>query len=371
TVTTHQWAVMKNNSLGWLVAMCIAPSQQAGIKAETLVFSGVGKMDSEIAAALKQNIGQFNIESEEELYAINEIAKKQGKIANIAIRINPDIDAKTHPKISTGLRNNKFGIAYPQAIELFKQAKQMEAIQASSIAIHIGSQIMTLDPLRNAYHRLRDFYETLKSNAIPITSLDIGGGVGIAYHQNEYSPSCDDWAHLIHKVLGDLPVKIHLEPGRSIVGNSGVLLSRVIRIKKQYGKNFAILDCAMNDLMRPALYESYHQMLHIKKENSNDTLKRYDVVGPICESTDCFLRDYICTKLTPNDLVCFTHAGAYSAVMANQYNSRPLIGEILINGSNIINAKPQKNIQQEIDIEKQQNWADIATLLNKNEPKSL
>ncbi len=328
----------------------------AGINPENIIFSGIGKSDMELAASIEHRISQINIESQEELLALARIAKKLNQSINIAIRVNPDIDAKTHHKISTGNKYNKFGIALEDAFALFELARTYPLINPSGIAVHIGSQIMTLEPWRQTYQHIRKLYQDLMASGFNITTLDLGGGLGIAYQQHETPLSNRNWAQLIAQTLGDLPVRFAIEPGRSICATAGVLLTRVMRVKHNHEHTFVIVDAAMNDLMRPALYDSQHTLVPIKKPASTATLKPVNIVGPICESSDVFATNYMTNPLVQNDLACFLDAGAYGAVIANSYNSRALISEIMVHGQNIICARPKTTIETQIALEQGAQW---------------
>lgn len=296
-------------------------------KPENIVFSGVGKQHNEIKRALEVGIYCFNIESENELTKINSIAKDINKIANIALRINPNIDAKTHPYIATGLQQNKFGIEMQKILQLCHKIKSLQNLNLIGIGCHIGSQLTEMDPFLEALDCLRGFAKEIDAMGFSLKTINIGGGLGIRY-RDEQPPLIHDYVKAVQQKINDLPYEIILEPGRIIVGNAGVLLTRVENIKKTEFKNFAITDAGMNDLIRPALYDAWQEIIPIiKKEQSEKKL--YDIVGPICESGD-FLGKERALCLETNDLLAVCSAGAYGFSMSSNYNSRPRAIEILV-----------------------------------------
>ena len=310
----------------------------AGISPKKIVYSGVGKSDEEITFAIKTGIMQINVESEPELEAISRIAKKLKKTVDVSIRINPNVDAKTHAKITTGKKENKFGIDIEFAPALYKRALKLPNINAVGVAVHIGSQLTSLAPYKRAYERVADLVRILRKQGNEITRVDLGGGIGITY-RNETPIDLYLYALMVRDVILPLGVHIVVEPGRSIVGDAGVLLSRVVSVKKGHNKNFLILDAAMNDLMRPALYGAYHAVLPLNK-GGKPTL--YDIVGPVCETGDTFHIDEKLPQLKAGDLVAIMTAGAYGAVMSSNYNTRPLAGEAIVQGKKFgLARKPQ------------------------------
>jgi len=301
---------------------------KAGGNPKKIVFSGVGKQDDEIAAALTADIGCFNIESLFELEQLNHISTLLDKTPSIALRINPDIPVQTHPYISTGLKENKFGIAYEEALSLYQHAKTLSHIKIQGIACHLGSQIMSDEPYLIALHKILDLIKLLAEKNITISHIDIGGGFGIDY-QNNKNLDIASLSEKIKKLILDSNLKLTLsvEPGRAIVANSGILLTKIISIKSQADKNFAIVDAAMNDFIRPALYDAWHDITPVIKHNGE--YQKYDIVGPVCETGDFFGKDRkLC--ILPNDLLAITMAGAYGFVMSSNYNSRPRAAEVLI-----------------------------------------
>lgn len=302
---------------------------KAGIPPERIVYSGVGKSPEEIRYALKEKILLLNIESPEELKVVNEIAGQLKKKAPIAIRVNPDIDPKTHPYISTGLKKNKFGINIRQSLEEYQLARTLPHINVIGVDCHIGSQLLATQPFLEAIQKLKKLTSQLQEQGIEIRYIDLGGGLGITYDQEE-PPHPQDYARTITKELGDMPYTLILEPGRVIVGNAGILVTKVLYIKKGEEKNFIIIDAGMNDLIRPSLYGSFHKIQPVVRRNR---LKiQADVVGPICESGDFLGKDRVLPLPKPGELLAVMSAGAYGFCMASNYNSRPRAAEVLVQG---------------------------------------
>ena len=320
----------------------------AGGDPQKIVFSGVGKTASEIEAALKANILCFNVESRSELIRIEEVAKKINLKAPISIRVNPDVDAKTHPYISTGLKDNKFGVDFNQALALYLEAKSMGHIEIKGIDCHIGSQITELKPFVDALDRVLSLVDQLKKNDIHLSHIDIGGGIGICY-QDESPPDFEIYTKEILNKVQNLNVKIIFEPGRALVGNAGVLLSKVEYLKQNDVKHFAIIDAAMNDLMRPTLYDAYHE---IKVVLEHDTKSQpFDVVGPVCESGD-FIAKNRSLKLKENDLVCIMSAGAYGMSMSSNYNSRGRAAEVMVDRDKVFEVRTREKTSDLFKLEK-------------------
>jgi len=313
---------------------------KAGIPAGKIVYSGVAKTASEMRFALQQNIFQFNIESEPELELLNEVAVAMGKRAAVAFRINPDIDALTHAKISTGKASNKFGIPWTRAREAYARAAELPGIRVQGIDMHIGSQLTQLMPFEQAFRCLADLTTELRGRGHDITVLDIGGGLGIDYADgNRVPPQVTEYAKLANDILGGLGCRIIVEPGRSLVGNTGILLSRVIYIKQGERDRFLIIDAGMNDLLRPSLYDAYHEI--IPCERREGAAETYQVVGPICETGDTFARDRLLPPLRQGDLIAIKNAGAYGATMASCYNTRLLVPEVIVDGSEFTVIRPR------------------------------
>ncbi|WP_412564091.1 diaminopimelate decarboxylase [Thalassobius sp. MITS945101] len=305
----------------------------AGVPGDKIVFSGVGKTAEEIRAALTGGIRQFNVESEPEMEVINAVALELGKVAPITVRVNPDVDAKTHAKIATGKSENKFGIPIARAREVYARAAALPGLKVVGIDVHIGSQLTDLEPFRQAYRKVADLTESLREDGHEIIRLDLGGGLGIPYtRSNEAPPLPVEYGAMIKEELGHLGCEIEIEPGRLIAGNAGIMVSKVIYVKSGEGRDFLILDGAMNDLLRPAMYEAHHDIVPVVEPEAGVEQQPYDIVGPVCETGDTFAKERMMTPLAPDDLVAFRSAGAYGAVMASEYNTRPLIPEVLVHG---------------------------------------
>ena len=320
----------------------------AGGDPQKIVFSGVGKTASEIEAALKANILCFNVESRSELLRIEEVAKKINIKAPISIRVNPDVDAKTHPYISTGLKDNKFGVDFNQALTLYLEAKNMSQIEIKGIDCHIGSQITELKPFVDALDRVLSLVNQLKKNDIHLSHIDIGGGIGICY-QNESPPDFEIYTKEILSKIQNLNVKIIFEPGRALVGNAGILLSKVEYLKQNDVKHFAIIDAAMNDLMRPTLYDAYHDIKIVREHDTKS--QSFDVVGPVCESGD-FIAKNRSLKLKENDLICIMSAGAYGMSMSSNYNSRGRAAEVMVDQDKIFEVRAREKSSDLFKLEK-------------------
>lgn len=315
----------------------------AGVPGDRIVFSGVGKTREEMHAALSGGIRQFNVESEPEMRALSEVAVSLGMKAPIAVRVNPDVDAKTHAKIATGKSENKFGIPISRARAVYGEAAALPGLEVVGIDVHIGSQLTDLAPYRTAFEKVAELTDALRADGHDIRRLDLGGGLGIPYSQgNEAPPLPVEYGNLIKEVLGDKGCEIEIEPGRLVVGNAGILLSETIYVKSGEDRDFLILDAAMNDLLRPAMYDAHHDIVPVIQPEPGAERQAYDVVGPICESGDTFAKGRLMTPLAAGDLVAFRSAGAYGAVMSSEYNSRPLIPEVLVNGDQfaVIRARP-------------------------------
>ena len=308
-----------------------ARAKAAGVAGDRIVFSGVGKTELEIRQALEGGIRQFNVESEPELEVISKVATSMGVTAPVTIRVNPDVDAKTHAKIATGKSENKFGIPIAKARQAYADAAALSGIEVIGIDVHIGSQLTDLAPFEAAYKKVAELTETLRADGHDIRRLDLGGGLGIPYAQsNEAPPLPTDYGAMVQKTVGHLGCEVEIEPGRLIAGNAGILLSRVIYVKEGEGRNFLILDAAMNDLIRPAMYEAYHDIIPVIEPEAGHERVTYDIVGPVCESGDTFAKGREMPKLKAGDLVAFRSAGAYGAVMSSEYNTRPLVPEVLV-----------------------------------------
>ena len=303
---------------------------QAGVPANKIVFSGVGKTRTELTAAIQAGIKQINAESESEIRLINDIALELGKTAAVGIRVNPDVDARTHEKITTGKKENKFGIDWNDAYRLFLSAEQFKGVSLHGIEVHVGSQILDLEPFREAFVKTKKMLTALKDKGVLLQTVDVGGGLGVAYKADESAPSPADYIAVLQDVFGDFDGEFVFEPGRCLSGDAGALIASVVRVKQTGEKSFAVLDAGMNDLVRPAMYDAYHTISALKDGKASRT---YDVVGPICESADIFGKDRVLPELDEGDLVAIETAGAYGAAMASNYNGRPLAAEVLLDGN--------------------------------------
>ena len=318
-------------------------AKAAGVPGKRIVFSGVGKTADEMRLALEGGIRQFNVESEPEMMLLDQVAQSLGVVAPITVRVNPDVDAKTHAKIATGKSENKFGIPISRAREVYAMAAKLPGLKVIGIDVHIGSQLTELAPFEAAYRKVAELTETLRADGHEITRLDLGGGLGIPYSRsNEAPPLPDDYGALIQRTVGHLGCEIEIEPGRLISGNAGLMVSQVIYIKSGEDRDFLILDGAMNDLIRPAMYDAHHDIVPVVEPAAGSEPARYDIVGPVCESGDTFAKGRVMPAVAAGDLVAFRSAGAYGAVMSSEYNSRPLIPEVLVDGDQfaVIRARP-------------------------------
>ena len=306
-------------------------AKAAGVPGDKIVFSGVGKTVSEIRLALEGGIRQFNVESEPEMEVLDAVARSMDKVAPITIRVNPDVDAKTHAKIATGKSENKFGIPIARAREVYRMAAAMPGLEVVGIDVHIGSQLTDLTPFELAYQKVAELTEQLRADGHTIRRLDLGGGLGIPYERSNAAPPLPtDYGAMVQKTLGHLGCEIEIEPGRLIAGNAGLMVSEVIYVKSGEGRDFLIIDGAMNDLIRPAMYEAHHDIIPVVEAEAGAEQQPYDIVGPVCESGDTFAKQRNLPPLASGDLVAFRSAGAYGAVMSSEYNTRPLIPEVLV-----------------------------------------
>ncbi len=315
----------------------------AGVPGERIVFSGVGKTADEMRMALTGGIRQFNVESEPEMLVLSRVASELGVEAPITVRVNPDVDAKTHAKIATGKSENKFGIPISRARDVYAMAASLPGLKVIGIDVHIGSQLTQLEPFELAYQKVAELTEQLRADGHEIERLDLGGGLGIPYaRSNEAPPLPSDYGDLIKRTVGHLGCEIEIEPGRMISGNAGLMVSEVIYVKEGEDREFLILDGAMNDLIRPAMYEAHHDIVPVVEPAPGAEQAKYDIVGPVCESGDTFAKGRNMPKVEAGDLVAFRSAGAYGAVMSSEYNSRPLIPEVLVHGDQfaVIRARP-------------------------------
>jgi len=301
----------------------------AGMPAEGIVFSGVGKTRAEMLRGLEAGIGQFNLESEEEGVELAALAAEHGFTARAALRVNPDVDAGTHGKISTGKAENKFGVPYDLAAGIYARLAALPGMDMRGLAVHIGSQLASLDPLEQAFLKMGELMRAIRAQGNRVTHMDLGGGIGVPYKAGDVFPSPAEYGAMVARVTADWDVTLMFEPGRVITGNSGVLITRVIRVKPGVTSPFVIVDAAMNDLARPALYDAWHDFIAIRPSGGTITA---NIVGPICESSDTFAMGRAIDAVEPGDLAAFRTAGAYGATMANTYNSRPLVPEVMVDG---------------------------------------
>ncbi len=329
----------------------------AGVPARKIVFSGVAKTAREMALALKEGIACFNVESEPELELLSAVANRVGQRASVSIRVNPDVDAKTHAKITTGKADNKFGISYLRASEVYARAAALPAIDVAGIDMHIGSQITELAPYEKAYTLMADLTRQLLAEGHAIRHLDLGGGLGVPYRgDNDIPPHPDEYGAMCKRVLGPLGLKLVLEPGRMFVGNAGILVTRVIYRKETEARAFIIQDGAMNDLIRPTLYDAHHDILPVDEKLASGDLAEADVVGGICESGDYFAKQRRLPLFQPGDLMAIMTAGAYGAVQAGTYNSRPLVPEVMVNGGRWAVIRPRQSYEELIGLDRLAPW---------------
>ncbi|MEL6773341.1 MAG: diaminopimelate decarboxylase [Pseudomonadota bacterium] len=321
----------------------LARALAAGVPAAKIVFSGVGKTAEEMRAGLAAGIAHFNIESEPELEILSAVATSMGATARIAVRVNPDVDAQTHAKISTGLSENKFGVPITRAPALYARAAALPGIEVMGVDVHIGSQLSQLGPFEQAFLKVAELTRELRAAGHDIRRLDLGGGLGIPYQASNQAPPLPfDYGSLIKRTVGDLGCQIVIEPGRLIAGNAGLMVSRVIYRKNGEGRDFLIVDAAMNDLIRPALYDAWHDIVPVREAGPDAPMAPVDVVGPVCETGDTFARDRMLPLMVAGDLVAFRSAGAYAAVMSSEYNTRPLAPEVMVRGNDfaVVRSRP-------------------------------
>lgn len=331
----------------------------AGIPAERIVFSGVGKTRRELELAVDTGILQINVESEPELEALNEVARARGKRVRIALRVNPDVDANTHEKITTGRKENKFGIEWTRAHAVIRRASAMPGIEVTGVAVHIGSQLTDIAPFRDAFLRVRDLVVMLRTDGVALTRIDLGGGLGIPY-ADETPPSPAQYAAVVRETLGDLGLKMVLEPGRLLVGNAGILVTRVIYVKEGATRTFVIVDAAMNDLMRPALYDAHHAVVTVRQPDPGVEPIHADIVGPVCETGDTFARRRPLPPVESGDLLVLRTAGAYGATMASTYNSRLLVPEVMVNNDSFSVVRARPTYEEMLAMERLPEWMEAA-----------
>ncbi len=329
----------------------------AGVPADKIMFSGLGKTARELSLAVDEGILCMNVESEPELDLLSAIASAKGRAVNISLRVNPDVDAKTHHKIATGKAENKFGIPISRAREVYARAAKLPGIQVTGVDMHIGSQITDLDPFDNAFTLLAEFVRTLRGDGLMISHVDLGGGLGIPYlDDNEPPPHPDAYARMVKRATRDLGCRLIFEPGRLIVGNAGILVTRVLFVKRGEAKNFVVVDAAMNDLIRPTLYDAHHEIWPVEEPDASGRRIRADVVGPVCESGDFLALDRDLAEPSPGALLAVMSAGAYGAVQAGTYNTRPLVPEVLVKGAEWSVVRPRLEVDQLIALDRMPDW---------------
>jgi diaminopimelate decarboxylase len=330
---------------------------KAGVPPERIVFSGVGKTAAELAFALEVGVSEINVESEPELEALAAIAAEKGVRATIAIRVNPDVGAGGHAKISTGKADNKFGVSFSEAARLYAKASTHPALNPIGVACHIGSQITALEPMEAAFRKMRGLVQDLRAAGLGVQRFDLGGGLGVPYFDAPTPPTPEAFAQMVERVVEGLDIQLAFEPGRVIVANAGILLSRVIHVhERPKGRRFLVLDAAMNDLIRPAMYEAFHDIRPVRQPAADAPAVTYDVVGPVCETGDTFARARALPPLEAGDLVAFMTAGAYGAAMAGEYNSRLLVPEVLVNGDRFAVVRPRPTYDEMLGRERMADW---------------
>ncbi len=336
-----------------------ARAKAAGFPGERIVFSGVGKTAAEMETALTGGIRQFNVESEPEMRLLSEVATRLGKLVPVTVRVNPDVDAKTHEKIATGKAENKFGIPIAKAGEVYAEIAALPGLEAIGIDVHIGSQLTDLAPYELAFNKVAELTHALRADGHDIRRLDLGGGLGIPYERSNAAPPLPvEFGELVKRTVGDLGCEIEIEPGRLIAGNAGLLVSEVIYVKEGDGRNFLILDAAMNDLIRPAMYGAYHDILPVMEPEAGMEFHPFDVVGPVCESGDTFTKQRLLPPMAAGELVAFRSAGAYGAVMSSEYNTRPLVPEVLVHEHQFAVIRPRPTYEDIINRDSIPSWLE-------------
>jgi diaminopimelate decarboxylase len=331
----------------------------AGIPAGRIVFSGVGKTREEMRLALEAGIYQFNVEGEPELEALSAVAGAMGATAPVTIRVNPDVDAKTHAKITTGTAETKFGIPWSRARSAYALAASLPGLKIVGVDVHIGSQITELEPFRAAFRRVTDLVAELRADGHPIARADLGGGLGVPYRlDNELPPDPEAYGRAIAEIVKGFDLKLVFEPGRLIAANAGILVARIIYVKPGEAKTFLVLDAGMNDLIRPALYDAHHDIIPVQEPEPNAKMQRYDVVGPVCETADLFARDRDLPEAKGNDLMAVLTAGAFGAVMSSAYNARPPAPEILVRGREWSVVRPRISLEALMALDRIPGWLE-------------
>jgi diaminopimelate decarboxylase len=329
----------------------------AGVPAGKIMFSGIGKTARELSLAVDEGILCINVESEPELERLSSIASSKNRAVNISVRVNPDVDPKTHHKITTGKAENKFGIPISRAREVYAQAAKLPGLKVTGVDMHIGSQITDLNPFDDAFKLLAEFVRTLRGDGHTISHVDLGGGLGIPYEDdNEPPPHPDAYAKMVKRATRDLDCRLIFEPGRLLVGNAGILVTRVLFVKQGEAKNFVVVDAAMNDLIRPTLYDAHHQIWPVTEPDKSARHIRADVVGPVCESGDFLALNRDLAQPVNNALLAVMSAGAYGAVQAGTYNTRPLVPEVLVKGAEWAVVRPRLEVDQLLALDRMPDW---------------
>ena len=332
-------------------------AKAVGVPSDKIVFSGVGKTRAEMEHVLAGGIRQFNVESEPELHLLSKVALEMGVEVPITVRVNPDVDAKTHPKIATGMSDNKFGIPIRRAREVYALAASLPGVKVVGIDVHIGSQLVDLEPYRVAFLKVAKLTEELRSDGHEIMRLDLGGGLGVPYERSNFNPPLpSDYGNIVRETVGHLGCEIEVEPGRLIAGNAGLMVSSVIYNKSGDVRNFLIVDAAMNDLIRPALYDAHHDIVPVIEPAVGAVVAPIDIVGPVCESGDTFTKQRAMPPLVEGEMIAFRSAGAYGAVMSSEYNSRPLIPEVLVDGDQFAVIRPRPTFDEMLNRDKIPEW---------------
>lgn len=335
----------------------LARALAVGVPGPRIVFSGVGKTGDEMRAALASGVGQFNVESEPELLALDAVARSMGLRAPVALRVNPDVDPKTHAKIATGKAETKFGVPIARAMQVYALAGALPGIEVIGVDAHIGSQLTELAPFEAAFLRLAELTRALRAEGHAIRRIDLGGGLGIPYVRSNAAPPLPfDYGAVVRRTVGDLGAEIVIEPGRLIAGNAGLLVTQVLYRKQGEGREFLIVDAAMNDLIRPAMYDAWHDIVPLREPGPDAPMAPVDVVGPVCETGDIFARGRMLPLLEAGDLAAFRSAGAYGAVMASEYNARPLAPEILVCGDRFDVVRPRPTYAEMLGRERIPDW---------------
>lgn len=338
----------------------IRKAMHAGIPASRIVFSGVGKTEAELAHAVSVGIHQVNIESEGELEALSRVASRLGKTQAAVFRVNPDVGAGGHAKITTGSSANKFGVSFEEAARLYAKGSNLPGVRICGLAVHIGSQILEFDALEEAFVKMRGLVETLRAEGHPVERLDLGGGVGVPYQLTppfDYGPDViEAYAAGVDRVMSGLDVELGFEPGRVIVANAGILVTTALYVNERPDRKFLVVDAAMNDLVRPAMYEAYHEIWPVKAPEPGTPTYAYDVVGPICESGDTFTVGRRLPQVRPGDLLTFQSAGAYGATMSSTYNQRPLVAEVMVQGKQFFVSRPRMTYDELIGQDRMPDW---------------